>query len=307
MINILKYQSEINKDISDEIYFQWIITYKCNYRCDYCYLRENNLLDKNKFVTLENFKLGINKLSRNINVSNCRFDIMGGEPTLHPDLDNILKILSDINFKVVNLNTNGSLLKKYISLISNYNNFRIILSYHPDKCDYNFIELVEEIVKANISLEINVMFPPSCKKAYDMYKYLTNTYNCIDTKVGLITPLTYAEDEYDRLKMLIKNNNHNNDRCFVFLYNNDIRSYTNEEIRLYSLNKFYGMLCFVKHFTIDTDGKINVLCDSSVLNSSYVYFNSTIKYINNILRGGIMCKNNTCGCSIGYNFKKVRQ
>lgn len=232
---------------------------------------------------------------------------MGGEPTLHPHLNEILYELSLYNFKIVNLNTNGSLLNNnYIQAISNFNNFKIILSYHPNKCNYNFIELVDEIVKKNIPLEINVMFPPRNTKSYKIYDYLIEKYDkkTVDTKIGLILPIKYQKEEFQALQKMINMNNHHNNRSFIFIYDNFSKIYTNEEIRLFNLNKFKGMKCFVKFFTIDPKGRTNVLCSPSILKSNLIYFNTTLIKINQILKNGIICPNNECGCSIGYNFNK---
>jgi len=302
---LLIYQSEISEDISRYIYIQWIVTYRCNYKCDYCYLRNTNLLDKNKDVLPSVYTFGIKKLSSIIDVSNCRFDIMGGEPTLHADLDYLLDIACTSGFKEVNLNTNGSLLKEHINAISSYPNAKIILSYHPNKCTYNFIDLVSSIVDAQIPLEINVMFPPNTQQSYDTYNYLINNFKNIDVTVGLIMPITYTDIEYQVLMDLIHSNKHDNNRCFIFVYGDNVEKYTNEEIRLLSLNKFKDMHCFVRHFTIDPDGKIDVLCSQHILNSNFIWSKVAATHIKKVITDGITCKNDICGCSIGYNFKKM--
>ncbi|HOB25771.1 MAG TPA: radical SAM protein [Bacilli bacterium] len=305
---MLLYQSEVNEYKTNNIYIQWIVTYRCNYKCDYCYLRENKLLGKDSDVVSSVFDLGLKKIANNLDISNCRFDIMGGEPTLHPNIEFLLNAACKTGFNEVNLNTNGSLLEKHIKTLASYPNAKIILSYHPYKCDYDFEKLVSYIVQANVPLEVNVMFPPNCQLSYNMYDYLTNNYyNNVKTTIGLIMPLMYKEDEYHKLNDLIKNNKHNNNRSFIFVYDDHIKRYTNEEIRLYGLNVFKGMRCFVKYFTIDPNGKIDVLCNTNVLNSSFVCFDSTMSHINEIIYNGIVCENDKCGCSIGYNFKKVKK
>jgi MoaA/NifB/PqqE/SkfB family radical SAM enzyme len=69
----------------------------CNLQCSYCYARKN--LDWNKIIKFDQIKKIIpmlNKLDKSV------ISLIGGEPTLHPDFLNIMKLLSktkhDIHF-----------------------------------------------------------------------------------------------------------------------------------------------------------------------------------------------------------------
>lgn len=306
---MLLYQSELNEDITNEIYIQWLITYTCNYNCSYCYLRNNNLLNKdyNKFIPYAHFKLGINKIKKHLDIKNIRFDIMGGEPTLHPELFNIVNYTCNTGFKKVVLNTNGSKLLQHLDKINDYDNFKIALSFHPNKNSFdNYIKIIDSILNRNIDLEVHVMFAEEhFDESYNMYKYLNKCYNSIELIIGIILPLSYSEKNNALLETLIEENKQINKRKFIFKYDKETKIYTDKEIRLYNLNKFEGMRCFVRYFTIDLNGNINVLCDENILNSRKIYFNSTFNLIKKLLNQGVICNHQECGCTIGYNFKKV--
>ena len=74
------------------------ITNSCNLNCSFC---NNNQRDK-KFMTIEQFQHIINEIKY---YTNYVYLHVKGEPLLHPDLEEILKICSDNDIKV-NITTN---------------------------------------------------------------------------------------------------------------------------------------------------------------------------------------------------------
>ena len=77
------------------------ITNVCNAACDYCY----RLDCEDKYMNIEIFKKVLNKLQE----MDCkRIAITGGEPTLHPKLQEMIKLAYDSGF-YVDLLTNGIL------------------------------------------------------------------------------------------------------------------------------------------------------------------------------------------------------
>jgi radical S-adenosyl methionine domain-containing protein 2 len=91
----------------------WHITSKCNYDCKFCFARsirpEIRDLNRQERILKILAEVGIEKLN-----------IVGGEPQLHPDIMEILRLSSDYGFTTT-MQTNGSLLnEKNTAEISKY-------------------------------------------------------------------------------------------------------------------------------------------------------------------------------------------
>ena len=85
----------------------WELTYNCNARCGFCpYWKKSG--GKERELNLEEIRIGLKKIYR----SGCRFiNFSGGEPTLRPDLEEIIESASREGFWT-SLVSNGSLLTR---------------------------------------------------------------------------------------------------------------------------------------------------------------------------------------------------
>ena len=93
---------------------EWELTFQCNQKCLFCFNADQTPHDELDF---RNIKTIIDKLEEN-----CIFSIVlsGGEPFLHPDIDSIIKYLSQKKFRVTIL-TNGTLISEsFIRFIADY-------------------------------------------------------------------------------------------------------------------------------------------------------------------------------------------
>lgn len=78
-----------------------LITTACNLDC--CFCRGKNVIDNKQILNYEEIKknlIEIRKKSKSLSLS-------GGEPTLHPQLVDIVKFAKKIGFKTISLHTNG--------------------------------------------------------------------------------------------------------------------------------------------------------------------------------------------------------
>lgn len=102
MFNILKKKKPIFP------YIEAPIVAHCNLRCNHCGLL-CNYINKEIFVDINNYKEDLKELTKKIAIK--EFRIFGGEPLLHPQINDFLKItrkyLPDTK---INLATNGLLL-----------------------------------------------------------------------------------------------------------------------------------------------------------------------------------------------------
>lgn len=92
---------------------------KCNLSCATCFNKIN--INGAEEMSFEYIKTIIDN-----NPHVVKYDIMGGEPMMHPELDRILSYLDNKN-KKIGLYTNGTLLNQ---LKTTYKNLRLNLSFH---------------------------------------------------------------------------------------------------------------------------------------------------------------------------------
>lgn len=91
--------------ISHPILCNYYLTYRCNAKCGFCDIWER----PSPYVTLENYKENLLQLKKlGVKV----IDLTGGEPLLHREIDQLLKIAKELGF-ITTLTTNGLLYPKW--------------------------------------------------------------------------------------------------------------------------------------------------------------------------------------------------
>ena len=68
------------------VQIQWDLTRRCNFDCSYCWPTSHNKTDE--YVPGEVLKLVVEKISK-LSGSEKQFNFAGGEPTLHPDFEDL--------------------------------------------------------------------------------------------------------------------------------------------------------------------------------------------------------------------------
>ena len=111
------------------------ITNICNLNCSFC--PTTNRIKKN--MSIDEFKTIIERIH---NYTNHIYLHIKGEPLMHPNLDEILKICNIYNINV-NITTNARLLKNKIDIINNNKIRQINISLHS----FNDIEEIKELLK----------------------------------------------------------------------------------------------------------------------------------------------------------------
>jgi MoaA/NifB/PqqE/SkfB family radical SAM enzyme len=145
------------------IEFDWLIHYRCNYRCPYCFLEGywEELEKKNRYPPLHEVIDAWKRMYDKYGEFNLI--ITGGEPFLYPQFTNLLAALS--KYAILNFDTNFSCGKKeLLDLITNTNPARIHmnLSFHPAFADIDiFLEKARFLQHHGFNLLIHyVTFPP---------------------------------------------------------------------------------------------------------------------------------------------------
>jgi len=131
------------------------ITNSCNLNCKFC--PETNR--KKEFMNLENFEEIIKKIHKHTKLV-CLH--VKGEPLLHNNLENILKVLEKYNLQT-NITTNGTLIKENLEILRNSKavrqiNFSVHSIMQNDRLDKQYLkdifESVEELEDIMISYRL---------------------------------------------------------------------------------------------------------------------------------------------------------
>ena len=132
-------------------YFLYEIVHHCNLNCKYC--DHCAPIAETEFVDIKIYKNDLKKIKQIFNTI-LSFGIMGGEPLLHPNLIEILKISRKIlSDSTIFIFTNGICLKEMSrSFWIMLNKFDIKLVITKYNIGLNYQELEEEALKHNVTL-----------------------------------------------------------------------------------------------------------------------------------------------------------
>ena len=161
---------------------------RCNLRCPYCFA-DNYIASEKSDIDIQAFKELLDFASPDGEVG-----IIGGEPLIHPLVDEILNICTqDFRFGKITLFTNGIYIDKHINSLSsgrinlliNVNSKRDIGSSNFERIDNN-IELLRQMgLLSRVSLGINVY-----EKGQDFedFLYLVEKYGFRKIRLSVVIP-----------------------------------------------------------------------------------------------------------------------
>lgn len=182
----------INTLKNNALHIDWTIIKQCNYDCSYCPPNiHDNIARYSSFVESKPYvedALSGYKLDRPITIT-----ISGGEPTLHPDIEEFLIYAKSITDDVIVL-TNGTANKQKMLQLEKYCRFLITLhhEYVNDKFMDKIIDYLKES-KANNEIQLMDAFDLEKNKIkIDLLKELCY----IRTNKPIVNKLT-VEGEYD--------------------------------------------------------------------------------------------------------------
>lgn len=125
------YNEKLDAFVSDNLYLSVVTTNACQMRCPYCI---NSNTDGSLNMPLEEAEKNISKAAGDLGIKEAV--ILGGEPTLYPDLLKLIRFLKDnVKLRRVGITTNGISLKESPQLLTDMINAGIDflnISYHRD-------------------------------------------------------------------------------------------------------------------------------------------------------------------------------
>ena len=164
MLDIIEVYDDYYKQNNNEdvVTVTWEITRQCNFHCSYCDVYGKP--DINDYQETLSF---LDKLSKDRIV---KLILFGGEPMIHPQLDEILKRVPYFTDIFTNLSSEYS---EYERIIAIKEDIGFYATYHPTKADFTeFYEKVKKIAKLTDELRIIFMFDKIDDVYFDNFKKL---------------------------------------------------------------------------------------------------------------------------------------
>lgn len=186
-----------------------MITEACNLQCPYCFA--NEFVNKqSNYISMEAFKTALDFIKSAADFDG-RIGIIGGEPTVAPNFEEIMSLLiNDISITSIAVYTNGVLVDKYLSFLTNPKiDFLINLNSPEDIGELNYKRILDNICAliksgkiSRIALGINLY-----KEDQDVEYYIDalRQFGIRHARVAITTPNDcIIELGFNRLKRLRK-------------------------------------------------------------------------------------------------------
>ena len=295
-----------------KISFSWHLTNWCNYNCTYCSTKGRMVEDWQKSDSISKYKLVLSKLSRLD--TDFGVDLFGGEPTLHPNIEEIVTNLKAMKHcKSIQMSTNLSRsLNFYKKLdVPALDGFYVSASYHPEYADSAFVDKVLQLQDCcHIKVVITVILS-------DQPKYWPQTLEFIELlkehniqwspQYLSSTPFwqsAYGKDFYNTFDDLTQEwTREMTDKYTSMDFRHDytfaddtVERLNYFEIHERNLHKFKGYTCNALMYEILVDGSFVNLCTGRVINRLIVRRDDFIKQE--------VCPRECCDCETMFNYYK---
>lgn len=177
------------KAINNHNYFN-ILIYLCdicNFNCSYCYNKKPRSNHKLNIDTLTNFLF---KIKQNIK-TNLHLELIGGEPTLHPNLNQFINNIKPITNNILiytNLSNNISIYKNLLD-----NNINLFATWHNQ--NNNFIDNLNQLYNHKHLIDISIMYEHNnIDKSISIYNQIKN----LNFKTHALTLVDSNDQSYSK-------------------------------------------------------------------------------------------------------------
>lgn len=290
----------------DKFHFMWNITNWCNYDCYYCYAKEIMVDSWQKDESISKYKLVLKRLEHFD--SPFEVDLLGGEPTLHPHLNEILTKLTSIkNCKKAEIFTNLSRPLSYFKKLEKEikSPIAISASFHAEYYDPKFLEKIL-LLKNMEKLKVRVTMVIIDKEEYwELSKKVLD--KLIENDIGYSLHLlhetgfwkpNYSEEMMNHFKPYETKNQHSLYYIDYKYSDGTKEKITTLDVISKDLNRFNKFKCDSRFFDIRFDGEIINTCTRKKINSIIL----KKEFMNNI----VTCPRHYCACESMLNCHKVK-
>jgi organic radical activating enzyme len=260
----------------------WHILNWCNFKCSYCSVKDSLSYDYSDMSQIsKEYKLMISRLK----LIKKPFEICltGGEPTLHPNIKEILFELNNIkNVKKIWFFTNLSRSINFFKKLGIFEKVVYYASYHPEHHDKTFLEKCKEL-----SCQVHISMLNSHKN-----KVLETINEC--KSQGIVFCLNFLYDtphfknflEHDFQEYAFDTD----DMIEIDLvYENGMKEKTTNLKMLYEdRNKFKGYKCIPESYQITLDNIVKNVCSDKVMSLSLHDMEKQILCPKDKCEGGLM-------------------
>lgn len=302
---------EAGSDTYDTITFDWCLIDVCNYKCNYCSAGFGKLATKPRTTNffknknkIDAWKQVISRLKL-ANIPKCEVNVLGGEPTLHPNLHEIVTELTKIE-KVfeIQLITNFTKPTKYFEKFNTPEHNRSLVinpSVHFEYIDpVKFCNKLSEVDQMeHTTLEIGVMLHDN-KKYWDDMEWVLNYIieHNMHYYVQYIEPFhnykpRYSTEMYERFgKYTDMATDH---PTYEYKTKNKTYKLDQTEISKYDLTEFKGWSCKQMAWRINEDGHITRACNGDPLD-----------LLSRNMYTTMICPHTNCKCDSWWDYKKIK-
>jgi organic radical activating enzyme len=264
----------------------WTVNNNCQYRCKYCYVDLKRDVSSHLESTSKIILKSLDKMSGEFNV-----ELLGGEPTMHPNYINIVnKLIKMTNVKQLTITSN---IKKNLCFWKDHpkhNKIRIFASQHPEYKDKDF-KTKMIYINSNFELEGLLML-------HEDIKYLDNTKSMadfmIDYKIKFEPTMIFDQDKcmikYEDKVLSLFNEYKQSFGGIEYIDNNGNSTIMSvDKIYQGNLHLLKGWNCSTKVYTIDMDGNISRPCKPGSKQHIMLFKNFDNKDIKCVSDIGCMC------------------
>ena len=297
----------------------------CNFKCWYCFPGSNEgtyrwpdleLVKKNIKHLIDYYKETLGKEYFDLNV-------LGGEPTLWPELGDFVKFLKDTygDKVAIMVTTNGSRTLNWWKKNAQYFD-KVLISHHLSEGKKEHVrDVADALYEAPVYVDVAVLMDPkNWDKGVDAIEYFKKSKHRwgIHSNEVIHDLINYTDDQKKYLKKylkrmpnllwLYKNLKHHDYSNKAVFDNGKKKRFRKNYLLINRLNHFEGWKCNIgiDNITIKFTGELSGSCTENLYDLSYKYnlYNTDfVKNFNPVLKP-TTCKKQGCFCLHELNTTK---
>lgn len=265
--------NKISAITNDAFTINFTISNKCNYNCKYCPASSKD--GSTPFISADEYvQFFTNVFLDNPQIKNYKRKIVtitGGEPSIYPEIEKILKFFKLHDFKIVMI-SNGSAKADFWIQNSDYID-TLCLSYHPryaviEKIDAVVRSMVEQNKKVVLQILMDANFWDKAVAAsnfFRKYDAITINHKAVQKKFGIASQSEIGQlaDYTEEQITFIQNepsirNKINENYARIYYENGESEIFDGQKIIINKLNHFKGFLCGTgqSSLVIKQDGRV---------------------------------------------------